>query len=59
MFVFFLAFVSTPVLRYADGNPTTPATLHARLAWLGWISLCVAIVTGTCRLVVQASQRSD
>ena len=57
--VFFLSFVGAPAFRRTDSNATIPAPLQARLAWLGWISLGVAVISGACWLVIQAAQMSD
>ncbi|MGH6671339.1 MAG: copper homeostasis membrane protein CopD [Xanthobacteraceae bacterium] len=54
--VFFTVFVADPALRRAER--VTAVSLRCRLAWIAWISLAFAVLSGAAWLVLTASSMS-
>jgi putative copper resistance protein D len=55
----FLGYVAEPALRGEAQEGAVAAVVRVRLAWLAWISLAVAVVSGAAWLIVLAQQLSD
>jgi putative copper resistance protein D len=55
----FRGYVAEPAFRTATQESIVAAVVRVRLAWLAWISLAVAVVSGAAWLVVLAQQLSD
>ena len=56
--VFFVAFVAEPSLRNIASDALLARTLFARLRWITWLSLAVALVSGAAWLVLTAASMS-
>ncbi len=56
--VFFAVLVADPALRKAQHETAMAATLRSRLAWIAWISLALAGLSGATWLLLTASSMS-
>lgn len=57
--VFFIVFVAEPAFRRAGHDARLPALMRPRLAWIAWIGLVVAVLSGAVWLVLVAQSMSD
>lgn len=56
--VFFAGFTGAPALHKAPHDQCIAVKLRARLAWIAWISLALAVLAGAAWLVLTASSMS-
>jgi putative copper resistance protein D len=55
---FFVVLIAEPTLRKEPSNRKLPVAFYLRLAWIAWISLVIAILSGAAWLVLVASSMS-
>src|SRR5947208_9355 len=56
--VFFAGFVSEPVFCAATRGGDVTAPIRAQIAWIGWVSLVAAVISGAGWLIFLARQLS-
>lgn len=56
--VFFVVFIAEPTFRKAPSGARIVASLRSRLAWIAWISLALALLSGMTWLVLTAASMS-
>jgi copper resistance protein D len=56
--VFFSVFIAEPAIRKSGGGVRAPAILRAQLAWIAWIGLPVAVISGAVWFVLVAQSMS-
>jgi copper resistance protein D len=57
--VFFIAFVAEPAFRRAGSEARLPALVWPRFAWIAWIGLILAVLSGAAWLVLVAQSMSN
>lgn len=56
--VFFLVFIAEPAFRNASDATRVATFTRCRLAWIAWVSLALAVISGAAWLVVTAAAMS-
>ncbi len=56
--VFFVVFIAEPAFRKAPDGARLIASLRSRLAWIAWISLGLAVLSGAAWLILTAASMS-
>jgi copper resistance protein D len=56
---FFCVLIAEPALRKAGNDTRVPALVWNRLAWLAWISLAIAVISGAAWFLLAAAAISD
>jgi copper resistance protein D len=56
--IFFAVFIAEPALRKARMNAEIAVALYLRVAWIAWISLITAVLSGVAWLILIASSMS-
>ena len=56
--VFFIVFIAEPAFRQARADPRVAVAIRARLAWIAWISLVIALFSAVPWLIIVAGAMS-
>jgi uncharacterized membrane protein len=57
--IFFSVFIAEPAFFKAEAGARSPTVLRAQFAWLVWIGLAVALLSGAAWFVLVAQSMSD
>jgi putative copper resistance protein D len=56
--VFFVVFIAEPAFRCAPDQARIAVTLRSQLAWIGWVSIILAVLSGAAWLILTATSMS-
>lgn len=57
--IFFSIFIAGPAFSKSEADARSPAVLRAQFAWMVWIGLAVALVSGTAWFILVAQSMSE
>ena len=57
--IFFSIFIAEPAFSKSEANARSPAVLRAQFAWMVWIGLAVAVVSGAVWFILVAQSMSE